>query len=339
MNHGSYLRCEPISRPQNTFPITAQVLRRWCVPETILAITNLHDEEFLLLHAIAQARRSGAKVLLVHVLNGKNPAPEIEGKMHLVAKQSFPEFAQATLHRMAEYMRWSGVQCETRLLRGLPANEICVLAGARSVERILMVAENRADESSYAPRTLAEEIIAGVSVPVCTISRSLTHPWVGERPPGGITLAVSLHSDCTVPLAFACRLAQEHRTLLKVVHVFTDDGRGVLSFDQSPISIASRLPLSVLREAELFCPLEITVREGEAALEILKYTNSGDQGFLVLGPIATTAESQTEQASVLHRVISDACCPVITFGQNQSVRSEEAEYSCLQPQSQRGVRQ
>lgn len=325
MSHASYLNVEPITRSHNAFSVTAEVLRRWCVPETILAITNLFDEGYLLLHAIMQARRSGAKVLLVHVLDFEDQELQIVDKIHQPKEQSFPEFAHNTLHRMAEYMRWSGVQCEAKLLRGSPLNEIHALASTRAVDRILMAAESRMSGGCHASRPLAEDIISGFTVPVCTVSRSITHLRGSERPPGGIALAVSLHSDCTIPLAFACRLAQEHRTSLKVIHVFTEDDRGVLSIERSPVYIASRLPLSVLREAELFCPLEITVRVGDPASELLKYNCSGDQGFLVLGPAAITTQGRAEQTNVLHRVMNEACSPVITFGQIPATTDLETE--------------
>lgn len=315
MRHVHHENVEQARGLQNSFPVTAQILRRWCVPETILAITNLFDEDSLLLHAIGQARRSGARVLLAHVLDSRSPEPDIENKMHVGDAQSFAEYAQATLHRMAEYMHWSGVQCETKLLRGAPSHAIRALASSRAVDRILLVVEGKAGGTSHAPRTLAEDIVPGLKIPVCTISRAVTRLRGNDRPPGGIVLAVSLRSDCTVPLAFACRLAQEHRTSLKVIHVFDDDDKTIPSVERSPISVASRLPLSVLREAELFCPVEVTVREGDPASEILKYNRSADQGFLVLGPIAASSRSSSENVTLLHRVMSEACCPVITFGQ------------------------
>lgn len=41
---------------------------RWASPDTILVATNLHDGPHLVPHAIAQAKLSRAKVLLVNVI-------------------------------------------------------------------------------------------------------------------------------------------------------------------------------------------------------------------------------------------------------------------------------
>jgi hypothetical protein len=42
-------------------------MRRWCDPRAIIVATNLTDDPALMLYAVTEARRSGARLLLVHV--------------------------------------------------------------------------------------------------------------------------------------------------------------------------------------------------------------------------------------------------------------------------------
>ena len=53
------------------------ILHRWANPETILVATNLRDTAHLMSHAIAQAKLSGARLVLLHVMEPsylrKNP--------------------------------------------------------------------------------------------------------------------------------------------------------------------------------------------------------------------------------------------------------------------------
>lgn len=60
--------------PESGFSVTAQALRKWCVPELVLAVTDLADEERLLFHVIRQATPGKAKVLLTHIQRGGNSA-------------------------------------------------------------------------------------------------------------------------------------------------------------------------------------------------------------------------------------------------------------------------
>ena len=48
--------------------VSAKTLRQWCAPEVILVVTSLADETVILPHAIKQARQSGAKIVLAHVV-------------------------------------------------------------------------------------------------------------------------------------------------------------------------------------------------------------------------------------------------------------------------------
>ena len=54
---------------------------RWSDPKVILVATNLLEGQTLILHAMYQARLSGAKVLLVHVVRRSFLRPDVpEGK-------------------------------------------------------------------------------------------------------------------------------------------------------------------------------------------------------------------------------------------------------------------
>lgn len=321
MNQAFELARDPVEN--GVSPVTAQTLRRWCVPETILAATDLFDEELLLIHGIRQARRNGARILLVHVLDPRKPKPAVGQWYGLASLAVSPEFAQGKLNRMSERFRWSGIPCETMLLVGSPAKEILALAKSRAIDRILMVLDGASGNGPMS-KTLAEDIFPHLGFPVCTISGSSVRSKVNDGSRGGIALGVSLHSDCTIPLAFACRLAQELRTSLKVMHVFGKDDYGIPPFGRSPMSVASRLPWPVLREAELFCPLEITIRQGDPASEILSYQDKTDQELIVLGPATSSAQHRPGSASVVHRIMREARCPVITLGQ---IRGSPEPYS------------
>ncbi|HEV2132794.1 MAG TPA: universal stress protein [Terracidiphilus sp.] len=295
-------------------PLSSQVLRQWSAPGIVLAVTDFAAEEILLFHAIQQARRSTAKVLLVHVLQPETAPPHIGEWIHPSRHQNLAETALAALSRMARQLRWVGVPCEPLLLRGSPAKEIALVAEARNADRILMTAACEKRRKNTASTTLTEDLLPGILAPICTVGQWLpTAPVVGHRP-ANITLALSLDTDAEMPLAFASRLAQEHQAKLTVLHVFSSEEKGLKEVERTPLAVASQLPADRLREAELMCPLEIAVRKGDPATEILKAESRSNQDFIVLGPVGEAQPLRVGTSNIAHRVISEALCPVIVLG-------------------------
>lgn len=293
--------------------INVQALRRWCTPTLILAVTDLADEEKLLFHAIRQAMPGNAKLLLAHVLPQGRAARRSRSKIAAGENISTAKSVHAALERMARQLRWVGIACEPILLRGAPAEEIAALAGSSGTERVLLTLqdEERPDSNRL---TLAEELLSGIGIPLCTLGRRMPTIPQSEPSAGRVTLALSLRSESEVPLAYACRLAQELHAKLTVMHVFDPAEELKVKMTPTPAAVALRLPARLLREAELLCPLEFVVREGDAATEILAHVNSTKQDFVVLGPIGPSRAGSSGSAMVAKKIMDGAGCPVLLLG-------------------------
>jgi nucleotide-binding universal stress UspA family protein len=306
MSAASNMRFEPDKELNGS--LSARMLRLWCAPETILAVTNLADEETLLFHAIWQARPSCAKVVLVHVLKNHRTS---------FRPDSFPapthsaERAQRMLERMARQLRWVGIPCEAILLKGEPTEEILAVAKARGVHRLLLSAES---EGHLRTRTLAEEISPWVGVPVCAVREHLLPAAKNDRPAGRITLALSLRSNYETPLRFAGRLAQELDAGLTVMHVVESGGADPIAKVRTSSALSSWLASESLREAQLFCPVEFAVRAGDPAREILKQVAGTNHDYLIVGAPESPCADRPESASAVHKIVREAPCPVIILG-------------------------
>lgn len=304
--------------PETGVSVDAQLLRRWCAPSLTLAITDFADEEKLLFHVIRQAMPGRCKVLLVHVLQHGGAGGSNHSKAFAEENGRSAKSARAPLERMAHELRWVGVPCEPILLRGLPGEEIPQLVRSRGVNRVIL-SLREGDDAQSPYLELVKEILPGVGVPLCVLGGGMPSAPRSEAPAGRITLAVSLHSDCEVPLAFASRLAQEQRAKLTLMHIFNPADENSGKLDRTSQAVASRLPALALREAELLCPVEIAVREGDPADEILRHVNSARQDFLVLGPVGQRPGSSG--GSVTGKVTRGARCPVLLLGDVLSASS------------------
>ena len=296
--------------PEQGIAVSAQVLRRWCTPSLVLAITDLADEEKLLFNLIRQAMPGRAKVLLAHVLRNADAHHRSRNKRVPAENGGSAKTARYVLEQMARQLRWVGVSCEPILRAALPPEEVPAMVAARGVDRILLTLQG--DEyGCLLQHELAEELLAAAAVPLCFLGPHMASAPHSEAAAGRILLALSLHSDCRLQLAFASRLAQEQRAKLTLLYVSDPADEAPV---HTPAALASRLPASALREAELLCPVEIAVREGDPAAEILDQANSARHDYLVLGLPGPLPAGVPGRATVVRKVVSGARCPVMLLG-------------------------
>jgi nucleotide-binding universal stress UspA family protein len=298
-------RSTAILAPYPRRSVSAKTLRMWCAPEIILGVTTLSDEQTLLPHIINQARQSGAKIILAHAhyepgtRKCRRPSPERPSP-------SIRETREA-MDRIARQLRWLGFTCEPVLLSGPPELEIPRLVRSFGVDRVLLGFEEDPDLATKAILPIPGQVLRGVDVPVCAIGRNAIH--ASRTAVRNITLAVSAESRSEVPLSFACRLAQENRAKLNVLHVFESRSDG--GVPPTPQCVVANLPFTTWREAELFCPTEVTVREGEPVEQILNHCASTQQDLIVLCSPGNTRSEESWRGGVSYRTIAGARCPVI----------------------------
>lgn len=298
-------------------PVSAKTLRQWCAPEVILVVTNLTDELVILPHTIMQAKPSHAKIILAHVVKpilGHSARGQFRNSVPYGPTSQLKE-ARIILDRMARHLRWLGFICQPILLTGQPEVEIPLVARSCCVDRVILGFEENSDLARTRTLTVAEQILAQMDVPTCVIGRNACLPSGNGQLTKRITLAVSLESDCDVPLSFACRLAQEMRAELTVLHVFGHHWTDEVNSSCTPIGVASKLPASTWREAELLCPTEIAIREGDAADEIVNHCALTNPNLTILCSPGNLSSGQSWRESVSCRVITSARCPVFVLKQ------------------------
>lgn len=302
--------------------VTAQALRQWCAPERIMAITDFADEETLLFHCIRQAKRSSATVTLAHVLQTDPRSASAGLQTRFAEPSSTAETSRRALERMARQLRWIGIPCEPLLLRGNATEELLAIAKARRVHRVILSAQWGGRRRI---RTFAEELSPWAGVPVCAVG---AHGSSGAKNDLGIrhiTLALTLHPTCELLLRFAGRLAQEHEASLTILHVVESKDASERSVEQVSNLLETRLFASSLREAQLLCPVQIVVRAGDPANEILKRTSSGDHEFLIVGAPHSPCADTPGESSPVHRIVREARCPVMLVGPS-TVQTHAAEH-------------
>lgn len=292
--------------------VSVKMLRQWCAPEVILVVTNLADELLILPHVINQAKASHAKIVLAHVVTPVD-SESLRKSPCRHRPISRLQHARTVLDRTARHLRWLGFTCQPLVLTGRPELEIPFLARSCCVDRVI-VGFDDVDSAKNCSLNALKELLQSVNVPTCVIGNNVKTASSSWQVARQITLAVSLESKCEVPLAFACRLAQELRARLTVLHVFGGCAAyGEPTSTRTKLAVASRLPAPTFREAELLCPTEIAIREGDPAEEILRHDASIPQDLMILCSPGSPTGRADWRSTVSFKVLSRARCPIVVL--------------------------
>jgi nucleotide-binding universal stress UspA family protein len=288
-------------------------IARWSGPEVIVVATNLLEGQRLTLHAIHQAKLSNARVLLVYVAPPAYLRNGSSDEMPLAEASPLSENIQSKLDGMAGEFQQEGVGCELLVLNGLAEEQIPRLVKSRSVDRVIVATRNATGVSRLLESSVAEQLIAGLEVPVCVIGRRAHSGAAGGAPPGRILLAASFQSGSALAARFASTLAELHHSQLVLLHVLDSAGMGDQERELAKYTAHRRLADLVPKEARHRHQPVCLIREGDPAEIIACEAGSTPQDLLILGAPNPSMHSRLLGTSVVHRVVAESRCPVITI--------------------------
>jgi nucleotide-binding universal stress UspA family protein len=291
--------------------MAAITLGRWCSPEVILIVATEADEPALMLHAVRQAKRSAARILLVYATPAASRRSSAAEGQDLLPPKTLKTSAQTLVERTMTQILWKRVWSESVPIKNLRVEDIPAFVRSNAVDRVIVASGSGGPMLRPKSKSVAEELMATLDVPICVVGRHVHADLYDEQPSRRILLAVSLQSDCEDQLRFACRFAHQHGASLTVLHVFDRWEAKEELAQRNPLVVGSRLPLSLLNEAGFFCPLEISVREGDPAHEIVNFDARAHHDFIILGSPSAATVPHLLGRGVVRTVLSEARCPII----------------------------
>ena len=293
--------------------MTKSAYIRWSSPEVILVATNLLEGHKLTLHAIYQAKRSNAKVLLVHVVPPSSWRTQSHDEMLSPLPSHLLRNVKVKLDEMASEFQRESVECESILLKGLPEEQISLLVKSRSVDRVILATRNVAGVARLAEGSIAEELIANLQIPVCVIGRRV-HPGPAcDTPLGRVLLATSFRLDSLLLASVASALSESDHSQLTLLHVLETDGMSVREGNLARAMAQRQLCALVPNQSACRVQPVFLVQEGDPATIILREAGSMSQDLVILGSPRPSKVSRLCDTSVFNRVVVDLECPVITI--------------------------
>lgn len=316
-----------------------QELQRWGCPRLILVATNLADRPALTLQAISQARRAGARILLVHVLRPASLRTSLEPMPDSLITSSRVAAAWDVIHRASKLIEWQGIPCEPFVVQGDPAQEISRLVTTRDADRVLVATRGAHGLSRLIKGSVAEALMTSVSVPVCVIGPRVSASPFLDSPGGRVVLALSLRRAPPVYLRFASELARNRAAQLVIFHFIDAAGLNRAQASDLRHTAQEKLLQTITASGLITSDGEIVVHESDPAEGILEAVVCPSRDLIVMG--ASSLSTVLFVSSTVHRVIADAQCPVITVRASESageevgdagseeLASDQAEAGCL----------
>jgi nucleotide-binding universal stress UspA family protein len=281
----------------------------------LVAMADFSDvSEKALHHAVAIARRYGAKFYLVHIVSSSG--------FYLAGHECVVQATDLALRegrdlaaRLVENGVLAGLSHEVVVANGNIWEELRHIATAKRVDLIVTGTQGRTGLRKIVMGSTAEDISRHASCPVLTVGPCApSDPWA-HAALHHILYPTDLSSESAQALPYAISLATGHKAKLMLLHV-VDQITGEARHDEQRVIAALEdrmrelLPSSP-RLNEL--GLEVEVTEGPVGETILDVATQKSSDLIIMGLKSAAAFVDHLVWSHAYKIVCEACCPVLTI--------------------------
>jgi nucleotide-binding universal stress UspA family protein len=260
--------------------------------------------------AIQIARSYGAKMYGVHVNpfdNYSAAAPDVWAAMAEASERQTKEHAQ----RLNEQLK--GVEHEVVIGEGNIWEVISSLIKQKEIDLIVLGTHGRTGLGKALLGSVAEQILRQAPCPVLTVGPHVTLQPEKAVKMHEILYATDLAVDFPAATPYAMSLAQENQAHLALLYVIENQKTGELVHPaELTDSKLYKLRQLVPQEAELWCEPRYLVEQGIPAVKILEAADRQRADLIVLGAQPAKWLATHLNAGTVHKVVSEAKCPVLT---------------------------
>jgi len=286
--------------------------RALVVPDKILVATDLADADYLLPHAVAQARACGASLSLVHVIPPGEALSLDARAIPFEDSAAMASEAGKTLEAIATGIRERGIPCTTTVVPGFPRDQIAAVARQIRAGRILAGTHGRRPLARFFLGSVAHEILRSAEVPVCTIG-PLAHEASSFGAPRKILHPVSLCSGFEASARIAFDLAQFYRADITLLHVLGRDVQNQADRDRVVEWTKSELERIIPDEATLWTRPTVQVEIGDVVEEVLNVGAEMEADLIVLGVNNDVSFWPIRGDDTVYKIIAQAKSPVLSI--------------------------
>ncbi len=281
-------------------------------PDQIIVATDLSDCDFLLPHAIAQAKICGAQLTLIHaLLSAGVPALDVDGFAQLESQ------AEEKMKELEDRVKAQGINCQSVVTHTFfPEDTVPEIARRIGAKRLIMATHGRGKIGQIMLGSVSHELLSILDIPIFAVGPNAANHAEHCRP-AKILHPVSFSRGYQESVEFARNIAEIYGAELMLMHVLDPDlgdqivPKRTLQWAKNALDdvISDRTTLTVRLLTHVAC--------GNVVDEILNTAAVFRADWIVLGtkPFATSSISYAPLLADnrAYKLMAAANIPVLTL--------------------------
>ncbi len=293
----------------------------FAAPGKIVVATDLTDTEYLLPHAIAQAKAGNASLILVHAVLPHESMPVETGAIPYYDPLRMDRDARLMLDGVARDVRGQGVDCIAAVRHGFVPDIVAEVVKNSGAGRLILGTHGRRGLKKFVLGSVARQLLETIDVPVCTVGPR-AHRRTSEAP-GTILHPVSLAGMHENSAALSISLGQQFSATVTLLHIIMPGA--AVSRDPAAALAAATAELEKLvpEKARAYTQVAARIAQGNVVQEILSAAQEMQAGLLVLGVHAPAHSWLPGTEPAAYKILVSAPCPVISLKVSPAFVEEE----------------
>lgn len=280
-------------------------------PGRIVVATDLSDHEYLLPHAIAQAKMSGASLILVHAVLPHESAPLESGAAPYYDPLRMDRDARLMLESLARDVREQGIECATAVRHGYVPDVIAEVVSNAQAGRLILGTHGRRGLKKFVLGSVARQLLESLEIPVCTVGPRAHQGAKGI--PRTILHPVSLAGLHTPSAELSLNLGQQFGAQVVLLHVIQPGPANAVDPQTAIAAAVEELNHLVPDEAKATTTVRAQIASGTLVAEILSVAQETQAGLIVLGVHAPAHSWLPGSEPAAYKILVAAPCPVLSL--------------------------
>jgi nucleotide-binding universal stress UspA family protein len=295
----------------------------FAAPGKIVVATDLSDTEYLLPHALAQARTSGASLILVHAVLPHESMPVEAGAVGYYDPLRMDRDARLMLENLARDVREKGVECVTAVRHGYVPDVIAEMVNNAGAGRLVLGTHGRRGLKKFVLGSVARQLLEIVEIPVCTVGPRAHQGARGA--PQTILHPVSLAGLHETSADLSMKLGKQFGAPVVLLHVIAPGPSHARDPERTIASATEELNRLVPEWAKPWTTVRVKVAMGTVVSEILSTAHETEAGLIVLGVHAPAHSWLPGTEPAAYKILVSAPCPVLSLRVDPAPTAEKAE--------------
>jgi len=300
-----------------------QIGSAFAAPGKIVVATDLTDTEYLLPHAMAQARASAASLILVHAVLPHESMPVETGAVPYYDPLRMDRDARLLLDGLTREVRAQGIECVPAVRHGFVPDVIAEVVKNTGAGRLILGTHGRRGLKKFVLGSVARQLLETVDIPVCTVGprahRKSTEALAKILHP--VSLA-GMHESSA---ALSIGLGEQFGAQVTLMHVIMPSPSVAKDPGMAVARAKEELERLIPERARAWTRVEAKIALGNVVQEILSVAQEMQAGLIVLGVHAPAHSWLPGTEPAAYKILVSAPCPVISLHVNPALADENAE--------------